>query len=88
MKKQLEDFQSLMKRYGYVVYNTYDEAVSAEADLLPNELPTFAGGTRRCDILFCLRHLFHREPVALAMMEDVYKEMKETGELLHPHHME
>jgi len=88
MKKQLEDYGPVMKRYGYVVYDTFDEAISAEASLLPDELPTFVGGTRKVDIRECLRHLFCNEPDALALMEEVYDGMVGSGELLCPRHMQ
>jgi hypothetical protein len=84
MKEQLEDFGTVAKKYGFVMYDTLDEALTAEAGLLPTEIPTWVGGSLRVDIKKCLRHLFRCEPKALQLMEDVYKEMEENKEILHP----
>lgn len=87
MKKQLEDFKAVAKKYGFAMYDSYEDAIRAEAEVLPSEIPTFVGGSLRVDIKDCLRHLFHREPEALQLMEDVYKEMEERGAILCPPHM-
>eukprot|EP00586_Coscinodiscus_wailesii_P014488 CAMPEP_0172520164 /NCGR_PEP_ID=MMETSP1066-20121228/291844_1 /TAXON_ID=671091 /ORGANISM="Coscinodiscus wailesii, Strain CCMP2513" /LENGTH=322 /DNA_ID=CAMNT_0013302875 /DNA_START=169 /DNA_END=1140 /DNA_ORIENTATION=- len=88
MKKQLEDFGTVAKKYGFVMYDTLDDAMAAEAKLLPSEIPTWVGGSLRVDIKKCLRYLFRREPEALELMEDVYKEMEEKNEILHPTFMQ
>mmetsp|Transcript_61681 Transcript_61681/g.150984 ORF Transcript_61681/g.150984 Transcript_61681/m.150984 type:complete len:88 (+) Transcript_61681:1113-1376(+) len=87
MKEQLEDFKAVAKKYGFVMYDDYGKAVSGEAGLLPSELPTWVGGSLQVDIKNCLRHLFRREPEALKLTEDVYDEMEESGEILHPKFM-
>jgi hypothetical protein len=88
MKKQLEDYKVIAKKYGFVMYDSYEDAVLGEADLLPKEMPTWVGGKMRVDIKKCLERLFCREPEALKLMEDVYKEMEENGEILHPNFMQ
>lgn len=87
MKKQLEDFKAVASKYGFVMYDTLDEAVNGEKQLLPLELPTWVGGSLLVDVHKCLQRLFHREPEALHLMEEVYKEMDENGKLLHPKFM-
>merc|ERR1711953_313779 len=87
MKKQLEDYSVVAKKYGFVMYDNFDEAFSAEADTLPNEVPVFVGGTLEVDIKSCLQHLFSREPDALLLMEEVWNEMEDNGTMLHPKHM-
>ena len=88
MKKQLDEYKAIAKKYGFVMYDTLEEARIGEANVLPQDLPTWVGGTLQVDIKTCLQHLFHREPAALEMMEKVYKEMEEKGEILHPQHMQ
>jgi len=87
MKKQLEHFKAVAKKYGLVMYDSYEDAIRGEIHVLPSEIPTFVGGSRRVNIKDCLQHLFHLEPDALQLMEDVYKEMEEGGKLLCPPHM-
>eukprot|EP00161_Ancyromonas_sigmoides_P026899 TRINITY_DN9508_c0_g1_i1.p1 TRINITY_DN9508_c0_g1~~TRINITY_DN9508_c0_g1_i1.p1 ORF type:complete len:295 (+),score=34.48 TRINITY_DN9508_c0_g1_i1:92-976(+) len=74
-------------KYGFVNYATFEGAVKGEASLLPDRIPTFVGGTHRCDIKACLTALFEREPEAQSLMETVYTSMKENGELPSPLHM-
>lgn len=88
MKKQLEDFGPVAKKYGFVMYDTIDEAMTSEAKLLPTEIPTWVGGSLVVDIKKCLEHLFRQEPDALQLMEDVYDEMEKNGEILHPKFMQ
>lgn len=90
MKKQLEEYGSIAKKYGFVMYDTFDEAMNDEAELLPSKenIPTWVGGSMVVDIRDCLRHLFRREPEALQLMEEVYEEMEEKGELIHPKFMQ
>jgi hypothetical protein len=88
MKKQLEDYKVIAKKYGFVMYDSYEDAVAGEADLLPKQIPTWVGGNMRVDIKKCLEHLFRREPEALKLMEEVYKEMEENGEILLPTFMQ
>jgi len=87
MKKQLEDYKVIAKKYGFVMYDNLDEALKAEVKLLPADLPTWVGGSLQVDIKKCLQHLFHREPEALLLMEEVYKEMERNDEILHPEFM-
>lgn len=84
MKKQLEDYKVIAKKYGFVMYDDLDEAVKGEAKLLPTEFPTWVGGSLEVDIKKCLQHLFRREPEALMLMEKVYGEMESNGEILRP----
>merc|ERR1712064_229534 len=76
MKKQMEEYGSIAKKYGFVMYDTFHETMDAEAELLPStdKIPTWVGGTMVVDIRDCLRHLFRREPEALQLMEKVYQE--------------
>lgn len=87
MKKQLEDFKAVAKKYGFVMYDSYEDAIKGEAGLLPKEIPTWVGGSLQVDIKKCLQHLFHREPEALRLMEEVYTEMEENDEILRPSFM-
>jgi hypothetical protein len=86
MKKQLEDFGSLAKKYGFVMYDTLEEAEKAEDGILPlkSQIPTWVGGSLEVDIKDCLKHLFRREPEALKLMEEVYAEMKAKDEIMSP----
>ena len=52
MKKHMEDFKAVAKKYGFVMYDTYDEAVTGETGLLPSEMPTWVGGSLKVDIEF------------------------------------
>lgn len=91
MKEQLKEFGNLAKKYGYVMYDTLEEAMEKEAGLLPSSidnLPTWVGGTLKVDIKDCLKYLFRCEPDALKLMEEVYNQMEENGEILHPKHMQ
>lgn len=87
MKKQLEDFNTVAKKYGFVMYDSYEEALRGEAGVLPSQIPTFVGGSLHVDIKKCLEYLFRREPEALRLMRDVYKEMEDNDEILSPPHM-
>lgn len=87
MKKQMEDFAQVAKKYGFVMYDKFDDAMRNEAKIMPKEVPVFVGGTLEVDIRSCLRHLFRREPEALTMMEEVWKDMEDNGDMLHPEHM-
>ena len=87
MKQQMKDYAAISKKYGFVMYDTLDEAMSAEAELLPSEVPTWVGGSMIVDIKKCLRHLFKCEPEALQLMEEVYDEMEQNGEILNPDFM-
>ena len=78
----------MRKKFGFVMYEDYQSAKVEEGDLLPEELPTFVGGTRRVDILECLKYLFRREPEALALCVDTHASMVASGELPKPKHME
>lgn len=82
MKQQMKDYAVISKKYGFVMYDTLDEAMSAEAELLPSEVPTWVGGSMVVDIKKCLLHLFKCEPEALQLMEEVYDEMEQNGEIL------
>lgn len=87
MKKQMEDYKAIAKRYGYVMYDNLEEALECEAKLLPDKFPTWVGGSLQVDIKECLRHLFLQEPEALQLMEEVYEEMESKGEILKPQFM-
>jgi hypothetical protein len=58
--------------------------------LLPSieNIPTWVGGSLKVDIKKCLEHLFRKEPKALQLMEEVYLEMEENGEILYPKFMQ
>ena len=84
MKKQLEDYKVIAKKYGFVMYDNLEEARKGEANLLPTELRTWVGGSMQVDIKKCLQHLFCREPEALVLMEKVYHDMESNGEILCP----
>lgn len=84
MKKQLEDFKAVAKKYGFVMYDTLDDAMTGEKGLLPSDIPTWVGGSLQVDIKACLQHLFRCEPEALNLMEEVYCEMEKNGEILKP----
>lgn len=90
MKDQLKDFGNLAKKYGFVMYDTLEEAQKEEAGVLPakDKIPTWVGGSLVVDIKDCLKQLFSREPDALKLMEEVYAEMEANGEILHPEFME
>mmetsp|Transcript_9662 Transcript_9662/g.30647 ORF Transcript_9662/g.30647 Transcript_9662/m.30647 type:complete len:320 (-) Transcript_9662:58-1017(-) len=88
MKQQMEDYKAIASRYGFVMYDTFAEAMEAESNLFPPDVPCFVGGTLEVDIKECLRALLRREPEALQLMEEVYEEMEESGDLLHPEHMQ
>ena len=87
MKQQMKDYAAISKKYGFVMYDTLDEAMSAEAELLPSEVPTWVGGSMVVDIKKCLLHLFKCEPEALQLMEEVYDEMEQNVEILNPDFM-
>ena len=76
------------KKWGFEQYATFADAVAAEQSLLPEQLPSFVGGSCKVDIAECLKYLFRREPEALALMEETYAEMKATNEIPHPKHMQ
>lgn len=87
MKEQLKEFGNVAKKYGFVMYDTLEEALdNGENEILPpvDSIPTWVGGTLEVDIKECLKHLFRCEPDALQLMEDTYKEMEENGEIMHP----
>ena len=90
MKEQLKDFGNLAKKYGFVMYDTLEEAERAEEGVLPtrDQIPTWVGGELVVDIKDCLNHLFRREPEARHLMEDVYSEMEANGEILCPEFMQ
>ena len=88
MKRQLDDFKDVAKKYGFVMYNDFGEAIRGEAELLPSELPTWVGGTMQVDIKSCLRHLFRREKEALDLMEKIYDEMDRDGKIRRPKFMQ
>ena len=90
MKEQLKDFGNLAKKYGFVMYDTLEEAEIAEKGVLPtrDQIPTWVGGELVVDIKDCLNHLFRREPEARHLMEDVYSEMEANGEILCPEFMQ
>lgn len=88
MKKQLEDFKDVAKKYGFVMYGNFHEAIRGEEKLLPSELPSWVGGTAQVDIKSCLRHLFRRENDALDLMERVFDEMNQDGKIRHPQFMQ
>jgi len=88
MRGFYEDMSKRMrKKYGFVLYDDFQSAKDGEGDFLPEELPTFVGGSRRVDILECLKHLFHREPEALELLLDTYAKMEASGEIPQPIHM-
>jgi len=83
----------LRKKYGFVQYESFQEAMGHEHDekgYLPGEdfIPTFVGGTYKVDLIGTLRYLFSKEPEALKLMEETYLEMKENGEIPRPDYME
>lgn len=79
---------SARKKFGFEQYSDLEAAVAGESDLLPKELPTFVGGTRRVDILKAMKYLFRREPDALKLLLEVHSEMEAAGEIPKPKHME
>jgi len=89
MKEQLKAFGDLAKKYGFVMYDTLEEAAMAEEGVLPpkEKIPTWVGGSLVVNIKDCLKHLFRTEPEALQLMEEVYAEMEERNEILHPEFM-
>ena len=78
----------LRKKYGFVQYDDYNSAKLGEKDLLPEDLPTFVGGSYRVDVLKCLKYLFRREDDVLQLMLDTYEEMEKNGEIPRPKHMQ
>jgi len=90
MKEQLQDFGNLAKKYGFVMYDTLEEAEIGEAGVLPpkEQIPTWVGGSLQVDIKDCLKHLFRCEPDALKLMEEVYADMEAKNEILHPEFMQ
>ena len=76
MKKQMEEFKAVAKKFGFVMYDSFEEAFTGESKVLPTEVPTFVGGSLRVDIKECLEYLFRREPEALQLMREVYQEME------------
>lgn len=90
MKKQLEDYKAISKKYGFVMYDSLDEAIQGETNVLPllDKIPTWVGGLLRVDIKQCLQYLFHKEPETLTLMEEVYTEMEQNGDILCPSFME
>ena len=74
------------KKWGFRQYDDFKAAIAGEGDFLPNELPTFVGGTLKVDIFECLKYLFRREPKALALLMETYAEMEKEG-LPCPKHM-
>lgn len=90
MKEQLKDFGNLAKKYGFIMYDTLEEAEKGEENVLPpkDQIPTWVGGSLVVDIKECLKHLFRREPEALKLMEEIYAEMEANGEILHPEFMQ
>lgn len=63
MKEQLKNFGNLAKKYGFVMYDTLEEAGKEEAGVLPpkDKIPTWVGGSLVVDIKDCLKHLFRRD---------------------------
>eukprot|EP00933_Yihiella_yeosuensis_P051188 TRINITY_DN49058_c0_g1_i1.p1 TRINITY_DN49058_c0_g1~~TRINITY_DN49058_c0_g1_i1.p1 ORF type:complete len:328 (-),score=73.65 TRINITY_DN49058_c0_g1_i1:250-1188(-) len=76
------------KKWGFEQYATLAEAVVGEQGLLPEQLPSFVGGTYKVDVVECLKYLFRREPEALALMEESFREMEAANEIPKPQHME
>lgn len=88
MRKFYEDMSArARKKWGFAQYEDFESAMDGEGDFLPSSLPTFVGGTRKVDILKCLKHLFSQEPEALALMLETHSEMVANGELPQPSHM-
>lgn len=89
MKEQLRDFGNVAKKYGFVMYDTLEEAEKGEVGILPpkDQIPTWVGGSLQVDIKDCLKHLFRRELEALKLMEEVFAEMEANDEILHPEFM-
>lgn len=77
----------IRKKYGFEQYEDFASVVDAKKGFLPEDLPTFIGGTYRVDILECLKYLFRREPETLALLLEVHSEMETSGELPNPGHM-
>lgn len=78
----------MRKKYGFEQYEDYDAAVDANQGFLPEDLPTFVGGSYHVDILECLKYLFRCEPEALDLLVETHAEMEALGELPNPKHME
>ena len=76
------------KKWGFAQYPDFQSAVMGEGHLLPENIPTFVGGTYKVDILKCLRHLLKREPQALDLLMETYSEMQSNGEIPNPKHMQ
>ena len=88
MRKYYEDMGARSRaKWGFYQYETFEEAIEGQGSFLPEELPTFVGGTRKVDILECMKYLFRREPSALQLLLETHSEMKESGELPCPEHM-
>lgn len=79
---------SARKKFGFEQYDDYESAIQGEIDILPENLPTFVGGSFEVDILDSLKYLFRREADALELMLKTYEEMVENDELSKPKHME
>ena len=89
MMEQLKEFGNIAKKYGIVMYDNLEEAFKGEEGVLPpkDKIATWVGGSLQVDIKYFLKHLFRREPEALALMEDIYAEMEANGDILHPEFM-
>lgn len=79
---------SARRQWGFQQYDDFKAAVMGEGVFLPCELPTFVGGTRKVDIVKCLKYLFQKEPQALALFLETHSEMEAFGELPWPKHMQ
>lgn len=86
MKESYKTFGNL-KRFGVVIYDDFKTCYEKEKDYLPKEMPTFIGGTYKCDILECLKYLFRTEKDALKLMLETYNELKDSNEIPMPKHM-
>ena len=88
MKEQMELMgPSIRKKWGVVMYDNYKEAIEKETSL-PDSIPTFVGGSYHVNVLECLKSLFSQEPDALNLMLEVYTDLKESGDLPCPPHMQ